>query len=429
MSFRLTDLKKFVHKTKDGHGITPAKLDGRSSTFQIDWVLSHFEEHLGRPRRELEPDALLDFLGDARLGRGILATLAQWYRMRARTFAEALQPKHLDRRWEARFTEHRIAGPVELRAWLYAAVNEVGSGFLDPDGAVFFWEAQARALGVRRAELEALTVLDRPEESVLVRTGPRPHALDVMAAYNARAHTTLLRSARHVHLRCAAGSATMEKAARAWASALEVEWRTEGGTLVLPGKADALGCWTRYGRRLEMAVLELLALPELQVEEVRGKLEAGGKVCGFAWKGETLNLLGAGSGTSLDEGAFDAVTALALMLRRERGSEGEWGVRRPACGIAVLNGFLLPHLDLRRGDWSLYLRWLGEKDTAKMLEPFHGKTPVVGVGGSVDGRLVLHLPDGTRVDCAPDAVLPLLAGWLETLPGYATVETRRAAAA
>lgn len=429
MSFRLSDLKKSVRKTKDGHGITPAKLDGRSSAFQIDWVLSHFEEHLGRPRRELEPDALLDFLGDARLGRGILATLAQWYRMRARTFAEVVQPKHPDGGWETRFAEHGIAGPVELRAWLYAAVNEVGSGYLDPDGAVFFWEAQARALGVRRAELEALTVVDRPEEAVLVRTGPKPHALDVMAAYNARAHTTLLRSAREIQIRCSAASSVVEQAASAWAAPLEVEWRTEGATLTLAGKADALGCWTRYGRRVEMAALELLALPELHVEEVRGKLEAGGKACGFTWKGDVLDLLGAGAGTSLEGSAFDAVMALAALLRRERGSEGDWGVRRPAHGIAVRSGFLLPHLELRRGDWSLYLRWLGEGRPGGMLDPFLGKTPVVGVGGSVEERLALHFPDGTRMDCAPGEVLPLLAGWLETLPGYAAAEKRRAVAA
>src|SRR5439155_16751446 len=151
---------------------------------------------LGCPRRMLDPDALLDFVGDARLGRGLLATLAQWYRMRPRTFAEALPDGG------ARLQEHGIAGPIDLRAWLFTAVNR-GSGYLDPVAEALFWQGQARALGVRREALQKLMGLDRSEEAVLVRTGPAPTAADVMAAYNARAHTTLLRSAARVTLRCA----------------------------------------------------------------------------------------------------------------------------------------------------------------------------------------------------------------------------------
>src|SRR6188472_500322 len=90
MSFRLNDLKKSVRKGKDGHQISPSRLEGRPHSFRIEFLLQQFEGHLGCPRRLLDPDALLDFVGDARLGRGLLATLAQWYRVRPRTFAEVL---------------------------------------------------------------------------------------------------------------------------------------------------------------------------------------------------------------------------------------------------------------------------------------------------------------------------------------------------
>src|SRR5918997_6869939 len=90
MSFRLNDLKKSVRKGKDGHQVSPARLEGRPHAFRIQFLLQQFEGHLGCPRRLLDPDALLDFVGDARLGRGLLATLSQWYRMRPRTFAEVL---------------------------------------------------------------------------------------------------------------------------------------------------------------------------------------------------------------------------------------------------------------------------------------------------------------------------------------------------
>ncbi len=417
MSFRLADLKKSVRKTREGHRITPARLEGRSSAFQVEWVLSHFEEHLRRPRRELEPDALLDFLGDARLGRGLLATLAQWYRVRPRSFAEVLGPSHPEGRWETPFSEHGLTGPVALRAWLYAAVNESAGGYLDPEGAAFFWEHRARALGLRRAELEQLTVLDRPEEAVLVRTGPRPRAADVMSAYNARAHTTLLRSARELHLRCDAGPALIRSAAQAWAAPLEVDWRLDGSELHLAGKADVFGSWTRHGRRVEMAALELLALPELRVQELRGCLDAGGKPGPFTWKEDTLALLGAGTGASHQPDPYSGIAALAALLRRERAGEAAWGVRRPAHAVAVQGGFSQPHLELRRGDWNLFLRWSGPEG-APASEPFAGKTPVVSVSGCLEAQLTASFPDGLRLGCVPEELLPALAGWLERLPGY-----------
>src|SRR5262249_39544954 len=194
MSFRLADLKKSVRKGKDGYQVTPARLEGRPPAYRIEFLLQQFEDHLGRPRRMLDPDSLLEFVGDTRLGRGLLATLSQWYRMRPRTFAEVLESWYPGGDRQARLSEHSIAGPVELRAWLYAAVNRGGKGYLDPEGAAVFWQGQSRALGLRREELQKLMLLDRPEEAILVRTGPTPMAADVMTAYNARALTTLLRS-------------------------------------------------------------------------------------------------------------------------------------------------------------------------------------------------------------------------------------------
>src|SRR5438132_13994632 len=124
MSFRLSDLKKSVRKGRKGYQVTPARLEGRPASFRIEFLLQQFEGHLGCPRRMLDPNSLLEFVGDHRLGRGLLATLAQWYRTRACTFPEMLEDGG------ARLREQGIAGPVDLRAWLYAAVNLTGRGYL-----------------------------------------------------------------------------------------------------------------------------------------------------------------------------------------------------------------------------------------------------------------------------------------------------------
>src|SRR5947207_3202568 len=133
-----------------------------------------------------------------------------------------------------------------------------------------------------------------------------------MAAYNARAHTTLVRSATEVALECDAHPARLERAARVWADALEVEWEVTGGTLRLLGRADALGCWTRHGRRVERVALELLALSELGVRAVRGRVEVAEKSPVFRWTAGVLPLLGAECGSPLHEKLPEQVAALAV---------------------------------------------------------------------------------------------------------------------
>jgi hypothetical protein len=422
MSFRLADLKKSVRKGKEGYQVTPARLEGRPAAFRIEFLLQQFEGHLGSPRRTLDPDSLLDFVGDARLGRGLLATLAQWYRMRPRTFAEVLEDGG------ERLLGHAIAGPVDLRAWLYAAVNRDHHGFLDPDSGPLFWQGQGRALGIRRERLPQLMLLDRPEEAILVRTGPAPSAADVMAAYNARAHTTLLRSATELALRCDAPRSLLERAARVWAGPLDVEWRAEAETLRLFGRPDALGCWTRHGRRVERAALELLALPDLAPCELRGRLTIAEKNCQFVWKADTLALLGAGRGARLQEELPERVTALAATLRRERDRQPAgarrsgltWSIRQAAHFVGVEGGVCLPNLELRHGDLGLYVRLVASElddGTTAALDAFHGKTPVVAVGWSGEEAcpLTLRFPRAAPQECPAGELLPALADHLERL--------------
>jgi predicted nuclease of restriction endonuclease-like RecB superfamily len=426
MSFRLADLKKSVRKTKDGHHVIPSRLEGRGATFKIEFVLQQFEDHVGRPRRMLDPDMLLDFVGDARLGRGLVATLGQWYRMRARTFAEVLEDRG------AGLLNHGIAGPVDLRACLYAAVNRGGKGYLDPEGETLCWQGQARALGARRETLAKLMLLDRPEEAILVRTGPRPTAADVMAAYNARAHTTLLRSATDIMLECDAHPMRLERAARVWADALEVEWEVTDGTLRLLGRADALGCWTRHGRRVERAALELLALAELGVHAVRGHVEVAEKSPAFRWTTGVLPLLGAECGSPLYEKLPEQVAALAVRLRRERdrAHAGAWNIRRAAHVLGVEGGVCLPHLELRRGDLSLYLRLAGPElaeGAVEALLPFQAKTPValVAWSGEESDPVTLQFAGEQPVAHALEEVLAALEARAERSREQPVVSTER----
>jgi hypothetical protein len=415
MSFRLADLKKSVRKRRDGHSVTPARLEGRGARFQIDFILQQFEQHLGQPRRRLDPELLLDFVGDARLGRGLLAALSQWYRMRSRTFAEALARRYPRGGWQPRLVAHGIHGAVELRAWLYHDANR-GDGYLDPNAAAPFWDRQAHALGLRPEEIQTLIALDHPDEAVLVRTGPRPAAGDVLAAYNARAHTTLLRSASEVVLHCAAPHSLLNEAGKTWAGWLGVECQVDGDRVRLTGRADAHGSWTRHGRRVERAALEMLWLPDLQVREVRGWLLIGERTCRFGWESE-LALLGAGRGTAFDPALPERAEALLTALRRERDRhEGPgWSIRQPAHLVAAAGAVCLPHLELRRGDLSVYLR-LGDHPPSlpavDMLAPFAGKTPVgLALGDPGEpGSFWVQFAGEEPEACVPGRILAALSG-------------------
>lgn len=418
MSFRLADLKKSVRKAKHGYQVTPVRLVGRPHLFKVEFVLQQLEQHVGCPRRQLDPATLLDFIGDGRLGRGLLATMTQWYRVRPRTFTEVFENRSPGIGLPQRLTDRGITCPVGLRAWLYSVVNQAGTGYLDPDQREAFWHGQARSLGVPPEDLELLVVLDYPDAAILRRTAPRPSAVDVAAAYNARAHTTLLRPAYRLSIRSEASRSLLERTALSWAGGLGVEWSVESGAVHLFGRADALGCWTRHGRRVERAALELLAIPELAACELQGQIGINDRDCAFHWKADTLALLGAGTGDPFQDRAPGGAGAVAAMLRREResGERVGWKIRQASHLIGVNGGVFLPHLELRRDDSCIHLRvgQVGER-AAEILAPFLGKTPaaVACLPSEESEELLLQFP-GRLPDAVPAGeVLTALSAYLE----------------
>jgi len=257
-------------------------------------------------------------------------------------------------------------------------------------------------------------VLDRPDEAVLVRCSPRPSAADVMTAYNARAHTSLLRGCEELALRCAGPHASIERTVRTWTDALGVEASVEGDTACLRGQTDALGSWSRHGRKLERITLELLADREVDAREARGRLTVGERECAFTWSRETLAGLGAGLGSTRGESLPARIDALALRLRAEREREGltGWRIGRPGHLVGAAGAVFLSHLELRQGDRSLYVRLAPESPEASALEAlerFRGKTAVALLEWpSGEAPPVLHLPGQAGEALAPDTLLAAL---------------------
>src|SRR5260221_5594516 len=112
---KLQDLRKTTRRTGDGdlRIVYPKFLRDRTLAPRIDMAVRYLEAALGRTRRELDEEVIIQLFGDHKLARCIIGCLSASYRHRARTFAEALPPEQC-----AALVAAGITTPSELRLWL-----------------------------------------------------------------------------------------------------------------------------------------------------------------------------------------------------------------------------------------------------------------------------------------------------------------------
>src|SRR6476659_2054965 len=127
MSFKITDFKKTTRKSDDERLLYPYQIRDDRYTAAIDYAIAYYERMVGRHRAEFEAETLLEFFGDARLARGLVACLARTYVWREQTFAEALGEETARALWRA-----GLATPAALRAKLYGLANGRYGGVILP---------------------------------------------------------------------------------------------------------------------------------------------------------------------------------------------------------------------------------------------------------------------------------------------------------
>src|SRR5918911_327251 len=118
MAFKTSDFKKTTRRSADTRQIYPYQIRDDRYTAAISYAIDYYERMVGRRRAEFETDTLLEFFGDPRLARGLVACLARTYVWREQTFAEAFGEKNAQ--------ALRLAGlsnPVSLRRKLYGLAN------------------------------------------------------------------------------------------------------------------------------------------------------------------------------------------------------------------------------------------------------------------------------------------------------------------
>ncbi len=347
---KLADLRKTTRRSNtDGLRIVhPRFLRDRSLAPRIDMAIRYLDSMLGRPRRDLDQEVIVQLFGDHKLARCVIACLASTYRHRARTFDDALPPEQY-----AGFAARGLLTPSDLRLWLFRRANRELPGFVGAGERPAFMRAAADELGVKPSQLDTLMSLDAPANAILTRTGPRPSSDDVIARFNYETVAALLANAPLVRVSLAhAPAPSAAEAIRALCEHAGVTVELAGRELVLHGRQDAMNGWARNGARL-VRLLSALLCAGLPARSGEALVAApGGGEWRFRMDADTLADLGAPRDTSAPLFGIEDVLACwrhadrfaadFAVLRRAGGGDG-WALRR-APEPVVLAGVVLPAL-------------------------------------------------------------------------------------
>jgi predicted nuclease of restriction endonuclease-like RecB superfamily len=281
MAFKTTDFKKTTRSSEGERVLYPYQIKDDRYTASIGYAIGYYDRMVGRRRAEFEAETLLEFFGDARLARGLVACLSRTYAWRAQTFAEALGDETAQALWRV-----GLATPAALRAKLYGLANGRYGGVILPHEhaeALAYLCAQintdaaegrktkdeSAAVRLTPAQFEQALTLDSEDQHILIKHGPTPEPHEVVALYNYHSLETALCHAEVLRMRLRGPIwniiRSIHNLARRYRLRYEVSCapRTlfdDRIELALHGGRDALGSWTRSGRRVVRALLRLLAV-------------------------------------------------------------------------------------------------------------------------------------------------------------------------
>lgn len=387
---KLTDLRKTTRRSgNDGmRVIYPRFLRDASLAPRIEMAIRYMERMLGQPRRALDDEVIVQLFGDHKVARCLVACLGAHYRHRPRTLAEALPPEAV-----AILASKGITSASELRLWLFRRVNLVLAGFAGRSERAGFLAEAERELGLDAGILDSLIALDAPEQAILVRTAFRPSPEDVIARYNYAVTAAVLAQAPLVRVNLTRSlSATDAEAVRALATRMDAHIELGGRELVLHGRQDALGSWTRHGAKLTrlFAMLLMGGLPARSGEAMVSSPQGGEWL--FRLDSETLGYLGATTIPRLDLAGLHAQQSLmesffadATALRRA-GALAGWTLRRAIEPLVAGGQLTLMLCQFARGDERVAVLPLMEDESTAHLASLVGAVPLIAlrIGATAD---------------------------------------------
>ncbi len=395
MAFRRQDIAKTTRKGGEGEPrrLYPRYAKDRSLLPKIDLAIGYLDSMVGRRRGDLAADAVLDLFGDPKLARCFLACLAENYRYRTPSLAEALgetAARHL--------AAHGVRTPGDVRASAYLAANRRRDGFVAPSERDPFLAELAAGWGVSGGDVEGALHLDAERNAVLVRTGERPRAEDVRARYNATLTLSTLRHASEMNL---ALPGLGREAVEALCDREGVAYRwIEAETIRLFGRRSALGSWAQFGVRVARLAIGLILLAP-KVPEVTATVYLNGQPLAFSLEGFALGSLrlparvvaGPAEVASMGE----LLNGVAAFRRKEAGALRGWTLRRATEPIVVDGAIVMPELLCLRDEVSVALVTVpsdGRREAAEAaVARVAAVRPVVAFGEAGHAEARLLVPD------------------------------------
>jgi hypothetical protein len=385
MAFSSGDFKKTTRKGADGRQLYPYQIKDGRYTASIAYAIAYYDRMVGRRRSEFEADTLLEFFGEPRLARGLVACLARTYAWRTQTFAEALGE---DTAGALRAAD--VYTPADLRARWYGLANGRYDGFILPGeraealeflcrklrnaeageardnaetGAAYSVggdaviasesasSARSASSAILPSHIEIALTLDAEDRQVLTKIGPTPEADEIVARYNYHSLETALIHSEAVRLRLRGPVWSIIRSTHALARRYRLHYEVssmprtlfdERLELVLHGGKDALGSWTRAGRRLVRALLRLLASHPGCMVDGEARVQLKGEALLLKLDARALDVLGSGFVPEAEpQEAWDEDDAEALRRAWGRayvaGRTAGWRLRRdpePLVGTA-----------------------------------------------------------------------------------------------
>jgi hypothetical protein len=346
---KLADLRKTTRRAgeSDLRVVHPRFLRDRTLAPRIELAIRYLESMLGKRRRDLDAEVVVQLFGDHKLARCIVACLAVTYRHRPRAFAEILPADACDA-----LAARGILTPSDLRLWVFRRVNADLDGFAGAAERAPFLRAAADELGLPADQMDTLLALDAPANAILTRSGPQPTADDIIARFNYETTAALLANASLVRV-ALRRMPTNAEAIRAACAAFDVRAELSARELVLHGRQDSLNGWARHGARLVRLLvwLVLAGLPARSTEALVANPTGADWL--FRLDAETLGHLGAAQtgeprydlDATLDAYRQADTLASDFAALRRFGDSGGWRLRRtldPLVGAdAVLPGLFV----------------------------------------------------------------------------------------
>lgn len=376
MPFRRQDIPKTTRRSKEdgSRRLYPRILRDKAMVPRVEQMLAYLDAMVGRRRGDLQSDAVLDLIGDARLARCLLACVHGTYRYRPGELSDVIGEQRA-----ANLAEWDLLTPADLRRYVFLEVNRRFDGAVGFNRDLVLTEI-GETLNVTHDELATMLFLDAERNETLVRYGPRPTAEDVIARYNVLVLVSTLRHASRIELTLP-GIERMLVDVLSRRYEVPVQWQGRD-TVVIRGKRSENGTYGGFGGRVaRVAAHLLLAAPS----EVTGeaKVHLGSQTGTVIFDDRLLAPLRRPGRVVADAAgvirAWELSEAIATWRKAGKSMDG-WTVRRALEPTVVDGAILLPELTLTRDHFAVPLAVPSASANVAALSDVAATVPLVAFG-------------------------------------------------